>query len=179
VILLDWDLPGCAAQQGLAQLQAVHPSGHVILLGAYKEPEMGSAAFISRLEPQERLVEVVRLNKILHVILIVLTLLLAVTAIPGGAMLLANIYSPPVDQLQGSIFKDFTIPGLALALIVGGSALVSAVLLLKKSKFGSMSAATVGVITFLLFSPVVFVPTLLKALFSPDQLDEMGVNLDE
>ena len=78
--------------------------------------------------------------------MIILTILLAITAIPGGVMLLVNFYAPPVEQLQGSIFKDFTIPGLALALVVGGSALVSAVKLLKKNIFGSMSAATVGVI---------------------------------
>jgi hypothetical protein len=59
---------------------------------------------------------------------------------------MADIYAPPVEQLQGSIFKNFTVPGLALALIVGGSAVVSAVLLIKKSKFGAMSAATTGVI---------------------------------
>jgi hypothetical protein len=86
------------------------------------------------------------LSKILHVIMIILTLLLAVTAIPGGVVLMANIYAPPVEQLQGSLFQSFTIPGLALALIVGGSAVVSAVLLIKKSRFGAMSAATAGVI---------------------------------
>ncbi len=55
------------------------------------------------------------LTKILHIILIVLTILLAITAIPGGAMLLANFYAPPVEQLQGSILKispspDYRLP---------------------------------------------------------------------
>jgi hypothetical protein len=42
------------------------------------------------------------LSKILNVIMIILTLLLTVTAIPGGVVLMANIYAPPVEQLQGS-----------------------------------------------------------------------------
>jgi hypothetical protein len=86
------------------------------------------------------------LSKILNVIMIILTLFLAVTAIPGGVVLMANIYAPPVEQLQDSIFSSFTIPGIALALIVGGSAVVSAILLINKSKFGAMSTATAGVI---------------------------------
>ena len=60
-------------------------------------------------------------------------------------MLLVNFYAPPVEQLQGSIFNNFTIPGLALAVIVGGSAIVATIFLLKKSKFGPMLAATTGV----------------------------------
>ncbi len=86
------------------------------------------------------------ITKTLRIILIILVLLLAITAIPGGITLLANFYAPPVDQLQGSIFKDFTIPGLALTLMVGGSALASAIFILKKSKWGVLFAAVAGVI---------------------------------
>jgi len=86
------------------------------------------------------------LANILRVLQIILNILLAVTAIPGGIMLLVNFYAPPVEQLQGSIFNNFTIPGLALAVIVGGSAIVATIFLLKKSKFGTMLTATAGVI---------------------------------
>jgi hypothetical protein len=85
-------------------------------------------------------------RKTLNVILIVLTLFLALTAVAGGIALVSNLNTPPVDQLQGSLFKDFTIPGLALAVIVGGSALFAAVLLLRKSKYAPLFAATAGVI---------------------------------
>ena len=85
-------------------------------------------------------------RNVLHVILIVLTIFLALTAIPGGVALLANIYAPPVDMLAGSLFKDFSIPGLSLALIVGGSALFAAVLLFRKNKFDIIFSATTGVI---------------------------------
>ena len=85
-------------------------------------------------------------NKDLHVMLIVLTIFLALTAVLGGIVLLANVYAPPVEMLQGSIFKDFTIPGLSLAFIVGGSAVFAAVLLFRRSKFDILFATTAGII---------------------------------
>ena len=86
------------------------------------------------------------LRKILYITLEILVIFLALTAFLGGIMLLANIYPPPVELLQGSPFKDYTIPGLALSLIVGGSALFAAILLFRTSRFAVMSAATSGVI---------------------------------
>lgn len=82
----------------------------------------------------------------LHIILIVLSVFLSLTAIPGGIALMANFYTPPVEMLAGSMFKDFTIPGLSLALIVGGSALFAAIQLLRKSKFEIIFSAATGVI---------------------------------
>jgi hypothetical protein len=49
-------------------------------------------------------------------------------------------------MLEGSPFRDYTIPGLALTAIVGGSALFAALLLLRKSKYATLFAATAGVI---------------------------------
>jgi hypothetical protein len=73
-------------------------------------------------------------RKILRIILIISTGFLALTGVLGGIGLLANLNAPPVSELQGSIFKDWTIPGLSLFLIVGGSALLATILLLRKSK---------------------------------------------
>jgi hypothetical protein len=84
--------------------------------------------------------------KTIHVILTVLAFFLSLTAILGGIALMANFYTPPVDFLQGSIFKDFTVPGLALSLLVGGSALFAAILLLRKSKYATLFATTAGII---------------------------------
>jgi len=85
-------------------------------------------------------------RKTIYAILISLTLFLALTAILGGVALLANLNTPPVSQLGGTPFKDWTIPGLSLALIVGGSALLAAILLLRKSKFAPLSTAAAGTI---------------------------------
>ena len=87
-----------------------------------------------------------RFRNALHVILIVLTAFLALTAIPGGVALIANFYAPPADMLAGSMFKDFTIPGLSLTFIVGGSALFAAFLLFRKNKYDIIFSATAGII---------------------------------
>ena len=84
--------------------------------------------------------------KALRVILIVLTLFLTVTAFLGGIALLAGLNAPPVEMLHGSPFHNWTIPGLGLALIVAGSALFAAILLLRKSKYALLFATTAGVI---------------------------------
>ena len=85
-------------------------------------------------------------RKTLYVALIVLTIFLALTALAGGIQLLEGTYAPSVDMLSGSLFKDYTIPGLALGLIVGGSAIFAAVLLIRKSKYSILFATTAGVI---------------------------------
>jgi hypothetical protein len=85
------------------------------------------------------------LAKILRVVLIVLNFFLSLTAVAGCIQLVEGTYAPSVTMLAGSPFKDYTIPGLSLGLIVGGSALVAAIFLLRKSKFGTMLAATAAI----------------------------------
>jgi hypothetical protein len=85
-------------------------------------------------------------EKTLYIILIILNIFLALSAIAGCIQLLEGTYAPPVDVLKGSIFKDFTIPGLALGLIVGGSALFATILLFRKSKFSILFSTTAGII---------------------------------
>ena len=86
------------------------------------------------------------LTKSIRVLLIVLTLFLSLAAFEGGIQLLIGFYTPPVEMLNGSIFKDFTIPGLALGIIVGGSALFTAILLIRKNKFSLPASVATGVI---------------------------------
>lgn len=86
------------------------------------------------------------IRKIFHVTLIILSVFLALSAIAGCIQLLEGTYAPPVDMLQGSPFKDYIFPGLALGLIVGGSALLAAVLLVRRNRFAFLSAATAGII---------------------------------
>ena len=86
------------------------------------------------------------LKKTLYTTLIVLNVFLALTAIPGGFCLLTGIAVPPLDELKGSIFTDYTLPGLALMIIVGGSALLTAILLMRKNKFALLCSAAAGII---------------------------------
>lgn len=86
------------------------------------------------------------IRKFLYTALLILNILLSLTAIPGGFCLLTGIAAPPVTALNGSIFSDYTLPGLALMLVVGGSALVAAVMLIHKYKYALFYSATVGLI---------------------------------
>ncbi len=96
--------------------------------------------------------------KILRIILIILTAFLALTGMAGGIGLLANLNRPPLEQLQGSIFKSFTIPGLALFLLVGGGSLAAMILLIRKSRYGTLAATTAGfVIMFFEFVEVLVI----------------------
>ena len=85
------------------------------------------------------------MTKFVRIVLIVLTIFLALSAVAGGIQLLEGTYAPPIEMLNG-FFKDYAIPGLALGLIVGGSATFAAFLLIRKSPFATLFAATAGII---------------------------------
>jgi hypothetical protein len=86
------------------------------------------------------------MERVTRVILAVLTAFLALTAVAGGIGILAGLNVPPVEYLHGSVFRSFTVPGLALLVIVGGSALFAFILLIRRSRFGVVFAATAGIV---------------------------------
>ena len=92
-------------------------------------------------------------NRIVRIILIVFTAFLALTTFHGGIALIINLIKMPVELLQGSLFKDYTIPGLALSLIVGGSALIACIILIRKSKY-SLLFSTTAVVVIMFFELV-------------------------
>ena len=85
------------------------------------------------------------LTKSIRILLIALSILLALAAFEGGIQLLVGFYTPPVEMLNG-IFKDYTIPGLSLGIIVGGSALCAAILSIRKNKFALLATIASGLI---------------------------------
>jgi DMSO reductase anchor subunit len=86
------------------------------------------------------------LKKTLYTTLTILNIFLALTAIPGGFCLITGIAAPPVEELKDAIFTDYTIPGLVLMIIVGGSALLTGILLIRKNKYAVLLSAAVGLI---------------------------------
>ena len=76
--------------------------------------------------------------------LIVLSGFLALSAVPGGVTLLAGVYTPPVQQLKGSVFASFLVPGLALLVVVGGTAVLAFVLLLRRRALGPAMSGLAG-----------------------------------
>jgi hypothetical protein len=71
---------------------------------------------------------------------------LGVTAVLGGLALATNTYTPPIDALSGSPFTSYLIPGLALLVLVGGSAALAATLLARRLASGVAMSGAAGVI---------------------------------
>jgi hypothetical protein len=88
--------------------------------------------------------------------LVVGTGLLGLTAVPGRAMALLGLYSPPVVMLHVTRNSTFSLPGPALAVVVVGPASLAVVLLIRRHRLGCFSAVVAGlaVMTFE-FLPVV------------------------
>jgi hypothetical protein len=86
------------------------------------------------------------LRNITVVILIVLTGFLSLTGLLGGLALMAGFNSPPLEQLRGSVFNDFLVPGMVLFVIVGGTALLAFMLLVRKNKFAALFSTVAGIV---------------------------------
>lgn len=83
-------------------------------------------------------------TKVARMLLIALDAFLAVTAIAGGIGLLTGLLAAPLALLQGSPFGSYIIPGLALLVIVGGSALIATVLLIRRHALGTIVSGVAG-----------------------------------
>jgi hypothetical protein len=71
------------------------------------------------------------MGRIIHKLLIMLISFLALTAIGGGIGLLTGLNAPPLVFLDGSPFSSYIIPGLALLILVGGTASFASIMLIR------------------------------------------------
>ncbi|MGN6503375.1 MAG: hypothetical protein ACTHKX_10815 [Pseudolysinimonas sp.] len=127
------------------------------------------------------------IHRIAHRLLVILDLIVAVTAIAGGAVLAVSavvpswstILAPPPEYLEGSPFGSYLVPGLALAVLLGGLHLVAAVLLLRRSRIRFI-AATVAAYAMLIwiFVQMIVIPfSFLQAVYIAAGLAELGLVL--
>ena len=84
--------------------------------------------------------------KIIRIILCVLSVFIALTAIGGGIAMLTGADRFPVEWLQGTPFADYTLPALVLSMVVGGSALLAALLIFTKRDLGARIAVAAGIL---------------------------------
>ncbi len=84
----------------------------------------------------------------LQITLFALALFVAVTAIGGGAAILSGLERNNFPQrwLDGTPFRSFTIPGVMLATIVGGTALAAVIVLPISSDVGTIVSLAAGII---------------------------------
>ena len=119
--------------------------------------------------------------------LLVLQALVAVTAVAGGAALilgalnpeLATILSPPAAYLEGSPFSSYLVPGLLLAIVVGGTQAVAFLLGLTRSDLWLLGAATAAFALLIwVFVQMMFIPfSFLQALYFGFGIAETGLVL--
>jgi hypothetical protein len=78
--------------------------------------------------------------------LFVASVFVALTAVGGGITLAIGIDKFPAGWLVGTPFASYLIPGLILAVVVGGSAAVAAVAVLRRADVGALTSMLAGAI---------------------------------
>lgn len=86
------------------------------------------------------------LIRVCGAILFVDSVFVALTATLGGIALALGVDKFPAQWLIGTPFRSYVIPGLVLAVIVGGSATVAAVTMVRRSDKGVSLSITAGTI---------------------------------
>jgi hypothetical protein len=86
-------------------------------------------------------------HKVIRVALLVLETFLWTSALAGGIAILQGVvfgYVLPYAWLAGTPFSDYTIPGLTLVIVVGGSALLAAATVLIDREWTVLVSALAG-----------------------------------
>lgn len=78
--------------------------------------------------------------------LITIEAIVALTSIVCGTGMVAGVIQFPAVFLWGTPFRDYRIPGVAMAIVVGGSALLAAALLGTRRRSGVLASALAGLI---------------------------------
>ncbi len=78
--------------------------------------------------------------------LVVLEAFVALTSIACGVGLAVGVVQFPLAWLAGTVFSDYTIPGLAMAIILGGSSLLAAETVFTGREAGVVVSAIAGLL---------------------------------
>lgn len=78
--------------------------------------------------------------------LLVLDLFVGLTAVTGGIAILLGTIQMPGEWLHNTPFSSYQVPGMVLAVIVGGSAMVGAIAVMVRSVWDALASLVAGVI---------------------------------
>jgi hypothetical protein len=78
--------------------------------------------------------------------LLALDLFVGLTAVTGGLAILLGAIQMPGEWLYHTPFSSYQVPGMVLAVIVGGSALVAAVAVMVRSVWDAPASLVAGII---------------------------------
>jgi hypothetical protein len=119
--------------------------------------------------------------------LLVVEAFVAVTAFAGGLALtlgamvpdLSMVITPPAEYLEGSPFSSYLVPGLVLALVLGGLNAIAFVLLLQRRPSALFAAATAGYAAIIwIFVQMMVIPfSVLQAVYFMAGAVELGLVL--
>jgi hypothetical protein len=85
-----------------------------------------------------------RLVKVSGATLFVADAFVALTAVFGGITVAAGVDKFPASWLAGTVFSSYLVPGLILAVVVGGSATAATLAALRKRDVGTLFSALAG-----------------------------------
>ena len=85
-------------------------------------------------------------KRVLRWVLVGVDAFAAVSTIGGGIELVTGLKSFPPSWLQGTPFSDYTVPGLILGIVVGGSATIATVLTARGATTGAAASLVAGII---------------------------------
>jgi hypothetical protein len=86
------------------------------------------------------------LLRVCGVALFVASVFVALTAVIGGIAVAAGADKFPADWLIGTPFSSYLVPGLILAVVVGGSATAAAITALRRLDVGTLTSMLAGAI---------------------------------
>ncbi len=125
------------------------------------------------------------MQRVARVALLVTEAFVALTAIAGGSTLvlgallpqMATVLNPPAEYLTGTPFASYVIPGLVLAIVVGGLHVVAFVLEIMRKSWHLLAAATAGFAVLIwIFVQMIFIPfSFLQAVYFVAGLAELGL----
>ena len=75
--------------------------------------------------------------------------ILALNAFAGGFYGLDGAYGVPTEWLDGSPFSDYFIPSLVLFIVVGGSSLMAAIAVFRRSRYARRISLLSGAVVLL------------------------------
>ncbi len=81
-----------------------------------------------------------------RILLATLDVFVALTATGGGIAAATGVDPLPSEWLEGTPFRSYMIPGILLALLVGGSATAASVMMLRRSHNGPAASGIAGII---------------------------------
>lgn len=120
-----------------------------------------------------------------RITLLVVEAFVAVTAVAGGLALmvgalvpgLATAITPPVEYLEGSVFSSYLIPGLTLALVLGGIHAMAFVLLSRRRPSALLVSAAAGYAALIwIFVQMMLIPfSFLQAVYFIAGAVELGL----